>query len=118
MAKINTKSFYAISDSVCYFYAGKFDRNSYDREKFLIELTYKNDEIKMESVNPDLKLIPKDIGIKRTVSDSPTDQRYELVTIELDLNYAYTDLTSLATTKPTLWAGGKINLHEQRLKQN
>jgi hypothetical protein len=118
LSKINTKSFYAISDSVCYFYAGKFDRNSYDRKKFLVELTIKDDQITMEGVNPDLQLTPKGAVVNRIVTDSPTDQRYELVTVELDLSYTYVDLTSLATVRPTLWAGGKVNLREQRLKQN
>lgn len=92
---VAVKTLYALSDSVCYFYAGIADRNTTDRDKYIINVTFhSNDSISMTSINPDLNFVLENATMNINKKENSTDQRYEKVTITLDMTYKFTDLSS------------------------
>ncbi|MDD3079949.1 MAG: DUF4361 domain-containing protein [Paludibacter sp.] len=91
----SVKTLYAISDSVCYFYAGMTDRNTSDRDKYIINITFhSNDSISMESTNSDLNFVLEKATKSISKMENSTDLRYEKVTTTLDMTYKFTDLSS------------------------
>lgn len=91
---ISSKTLYAISDSVCYFYAGQINRTSTDRDKYIVNVIFhKNGTITFESPNSDLGLVLENISINISKTENSTDQRYEDVTTTLDMTYKFTDVS-------------------------
>ncbi|MDR2954414.1 MAG: DUF4361 domain-containing protein [Prevotella sp.] len=108
---VGTKSFYAISNDQCYFYAGQFSRTTADREKFIVNITIDDDgNITMDSPNPELDLKQESASIEITKEAHKTDNRYEVVITKLDLKYTFKDLSTL--DKPMLRAQGAITMQQ------
>ncbi|WP_108821601.1 BT_3987 domain-containing protein [Dysgonomonas sp. Marseille-P4361] len=114
---INNKSFYAISDRVCYFYAGQFDRSSAVRDDFIITINLDDDNlVTLHSPNTELDVKLESYTYKVDIEPNLNDKRYETHNISINLKYTYKDLTDL--DKPIMRAEGTVATVKQILKEN
>jgi len=108
---VGTKTFYAVSDQQCYFYAGQFDRTKSERNDFIVDVTIDDDgNIAMESPNAELEFKQENASVEYTVEAHQTDNRYNIVTTILYMKYTYKDLT--ASDKPVLRAEGTVSMRQ------
>jgi hypothetical protein len=114
---VNTKTLYAIGKQQCYFYAAHFDRSEWKRDDYIINFTIDDDNnITLTTSNEALKLVQEKATIT-TYNPLPdkTDNRYEILTMEIDLSYKVF-LPSLSLKYPVR-VQGKINKSERVLKK-
>lgn len=111
---VSTKTFYAISNQQCYFYAGQYDRTKTERNNFIVNITINDDEtILMNSPNSDLALKQESASVEITSEAHPTDNRYKIVTTILSLKYTFKDLT--LDDKPVVRAEGSVSMRQNVL---
>lgn len=111
---VSTKTFYAISDKQCYFYAGQYDRAKTERNNFIVNITVNDDgTISMDSPNSNLDLKQEDASIEISSEPHPTDNRYEIVTTILALKYTFKDLS--LDDKPVVRAQGSVSMRQNVL---
>ncbi|MFV0417459.1 MAG: BT_3044 domain-containing protein [Dysgonomonas sp.] len=111
---VSTKTFYAISDDQCYFYAGQYDRTKTERNNFIVNITINDDEtISMDSPNSDLNLKQEKASVEITSEPHPTDNRYEIVTTILTLQYTFKDLS--LDDRPVVRAQGSVSMRQNVL---
>ena len=90
---VASKSLYALSDSVCYFYAGQVDRSDVDREKYIVNMKILNDStITFESDNVDLDIVLENASVSIAEQVNTSDQRFVNLTTTLDMTYKFTDV--------------------------
>lgn len=112
---VSSKTFYAITSSKCYFFAGQVDRSKTYRSKFIVNITIDNDGvITMESPNPDLMFKQESAKITITKENHPNDNRYEIVTTSLTMTYTFKDLT--LPNGPILKSSGTVSIKKNVLK--
>lgn len=112
---VSTKTFYAITNNQCYFYAGQVDRTKTDRNQFIVNMTIDNSGvITMESPNPDLSFKQESASIAITREKHPNDNRYEIVTTAITMSYTFKDPTS--ADKQLIRATGTVSIQKNVLK--
>lgn len=102
---IGNKVLYAVSPDECFFYAGKYDRNTRGREKFVVTVKMGEEisgssakKVLLDQFNPDLDIkywYNKFDSISTVENNSvphPNDNRYEMQTTMFDLSYTFMDL--------------------------
>ena len=90
---IASKSLYALTDSVCYFYAGQVDRSDVDRDKYVVNMKVINDStVTFQSDNADLDVVLESASVTYAEQENTSDQRYVNLTTTFDLTYKFTDI--------------------------
>lgn len=108
---VSTKTFYAISDNQCYFYAGQYDRSKTERNQFIVNIKINDDEtISMDSPNLDLDLKQENASVEISSEPHPTDNRYKIVTTILTLKYTFKDL--ILDEKPVVRVEGSVSMRQ------
>lgn len=90
---VPTKTFYALSENECYFYAGRIDRNQINRHKFIVNV--KLDEsglLVLSSPNPDLQIVQENCVLQTLMKPVPADARYQMVNKTITFSYTFFNL--------------------------
>jgi hypothetical protein len=128
---VPNKTLYAISDKECYFYAGQIERNSINRNDYIVNVRIdENDSLIFSSPNVDLQINANAAIIKgseqsniETIQKAVlSDMRYENVTKIFKFCYTFYDLHDsspvTAANNHILLAEGTISRERKELKKD
>lgn len=117
---IGKKTLYAISPDECFFYAGKYDRETKGRNNTIVTIRVNElDEVTLDSPNPDLDIRYYDntdepLSVSYTYDIDYADYRYINVKTQFELSYTFMDL--ILETPARYRLSGKMSRSESVLK--